>query len=70
VIELTSPLTFLLLINSILIILLILNQNDNIKDSITNQNSNSSNNPLENITWISFLFQLSLLLIKIKTNDF
>jgi preprotein translocase subunit SecG len=65
-----SPLTLILLINSLVIIVLILNQNDNTKDSVSNQNSSSSNNPLENITWISFILQLSLLLIKIKTTDF
>jgi preprotein translocase subunit SecG len=65
-----SPLTLILLINSLVIIVLILNQNDNTKDSVSYQNSSSSNNPLENITWISFILQLSLLLIKIKTTDF
>ena len=63
-------LTFILGINSFILIGLILNQNDTSKDSIINPNISSSTNPFENITWISGIFQLSLLLIKIKINDF
>jgi preprotein translocase subunit SecG len=65
-----SPLTLILLINSIGIIVLILNQNESSKDSLTTQNSASSLNPFEKFTWISFLLQLSILLIKVKTTDF
>jgi preprotein translocase subunit SecG len=71
--ETTAGLTFLpviLLINSLLIIGLILSQNDSSKDSIMNSNSSSSTNPFERLTWGSLILQLSLLLIKIKTNDF
>ena len=71
--ETTTGLTFLpviLLINSLLIIGLILSQNDSSKDSIMNSNSSSSINPFEKLTWGSLILQLSLLLIKIKTNDF
>ncbi len=56
--------------NSIFLIILILNQNDNTKDSLTTQNSTSSKNPLEIATWISFAFQLTIWLVKIKTTDF
>jgi hypothetical protein len=53
-----------------LIIGFILNQNESSKDSIAKQNSSSSSNPFENLTWSSLILQLSLLLIKIKSNDF
>ena len=66
-IELTSSLPFILLLNSIVIFGLILSQNDSAKDSAT---SNSSINPFERFTWGSLILQFSLLLIKIKTNDF
>ena len=56
----------ILIINSFLIIGLILNQNDSTKDSIVSQNSNSTANPLENLTWILLILQLFLLLIKVK----
>lgn len=69
-IQIYNSLTLILGINSIVLIGLILNQNDTSKESINNQNSSSSSNPLESLTWISGIFQLSLLLIKIKINDF
>ena len=69
-IELTSSLPVLLIINSIVIISLILNQNDSAKDSITSSTASSAINPLERLTWGTLILQLSLLLIKIKTNDF
>jgi len=69
-VELTSSLPVLLIINSIVIISLILNQNDSTKDSITSSTASSSINPLERFTWGTLILQLSLLLIKIKTNDF
>ncbi len=56
----------ILIINSFLIIGLILNQNDSTKDSIVSQNSNSTTNPLESLTWILLILQLVLLLIKVK----
>ena len=68
--EITSPLTIIVVINSILLIGFILNQNESSKDSITSQKSTSLNNPFEKITWIGVILQLSLLLIKIKTTDF
>jgi hypothetical protein len=69
VIELTGPLTFLLIGNSLLTITFILNQNESAKDSTT-QNSGSASNPFENLTWICFLFQLLFLLLKTKLTDF
>ena len=68
--EVTSPLALIVGINSILLIGFILNQNESSKDSITNQKSTSLSNPFEKLTWIAVILQLSLLLIKIKTNDF
>jgi len=70
VINITSPLTLIVGINSILLIGFILNQNESSKDSITNQKSSSLTNPFEKLTWIAVILQLSLLLIKIKTTDF
>ncbi len=69
-IQIDNSLTFILAINSLVLIGLILNQNDTSKESISNQNSSSSTNPFENLTWIIGIFQLSLLLIKIKIVDF
>ena len=69
-IQIYNSLTFILAINSLVLIGLILNQNDTSKESINNQNSSSSTNPFENLTWIIGIFQLSLLLIKIKIVDF
>jgi hypothetical protein len=69
-IELNSTLGIVLLINSLITIGLILNQNDSAKDSVTSSTSRSSVNPFENLTWGTFVLQLSLLLIKIKTSDF
>jgi uncharacterized protein with PQ loop repeat len=63
-----STFSLLLIINSIVLIGLIVTQNENTKDITGNQPS--STNPFEKITWISFVLQLSLLLIKIKTTDF
>jgi hypothetical protein len=68
--ELASPLTFLLLLNSFFTITLVLNQNDSAKDSASVQNSTSISNPLEKFTWICLIIQLVLLLIKTKITDF
>jgi uncharacterized protein with PQ loop repeat len=69
-IENLNILSLVFIINSIFLLLLIFNQNDSAKDSVTTQNSNSLENPFEKITWISFSFQFIILLIKIKTTDF
>jgi preprotein translocase subunit SecG len=63
------PFTLILLMNSIVLIGLILNQNESTKDSLMSQTARSSVNPLERLTWISLLFQLILLVIKIKVTD-
>lgn len=68
--ELNSPLNGILLVNSLILVTFILNQNDSARDAITNQTSTLSQNPFEKFTWFSIFFQFSLLLIKIKTNDF
>jgi uncharacterized protein with PQ loop repeat len=70
VFEASNPLNFILFLNSFFIIGFILNQNESAKDSVTTQSSSAGSNPLEKLTWISLILQLSLLLIKIKTNDF
>ena len=64
--EFLTPLTFLIFLNSTLTIGLILNQNETSKDSVNTQTSSSSTNPLENLTWGCLIFQLILLLLKIK----
>jgi preprotein translocase subunit SecG len=63
------PFNLILLMNSIILIGLILNQNESTKDSLMSQTARSSVNPLERLTWISLLFQLILLVIKIKVTD-
>lgn len=69
-IELTRPFTLSLILNSLLTIGLVLNQNESPKDSTSSQNSTSSSNPLEKITWICLLVQFILLLLKTKLTDF
>jgi hypothetical protein len=69
-VELTSPFTFLLLLNSFITIILVLNQNDSAKDSASVQGSTAITNPLEKFTWISLSIQLTLLLVKTKITDF
>jgi hypothetical protein len=59
--------SLVLVINSIFLIILILGQNDISKDT---QNSKSSKSSLENFTWVSLIFQLTFLLIKIKSFNF
>jgi preprotein translocase subunit SecG len=66
--EENSPFNLILLINSIFTIGLILNQNENTKDT-TNKNKSSASNPLEKITWICVIFQFVLLLVKVKINN-
>ena len=68
--ELISPFTILLLVNSLVLIVLILNQNENVKDSLNNQASSSSTNPLEKFTWICFSLQFLLFFWKVKSSDF
>lgn len=67
--EQTSPFNLILLINSIFTIGLILNQNENTKDSANKQNQSSSSNPLEKITWGCVIFQFILLLVKVKISN-
>jgi preprotein translocase subunit SecG len=59
--------TFLLIINSVILLGLILNQNESAKDVASNTNTQVSN-PLENLTWISVFFEFLLLLLKSKFN--
>jgi hypothetical protein len=70
--DIRNPLIFSLLINSILPIILILNQNDNTKEIDKNGSSiNQSNtNPLEFLTWITLIVQFFLLLIRTKITDY
>jgi hypothetical protein len=68
-----NPFSFVLLINSILPIGLILNQNDNTKDSSGGNQmkfDQSNPNPLEILTWFTLSFQLILLLIRTKIIDY
>jgi preprotein translocase subunit SecG len=70
VVQVTSSLNLILLANSLLAIVFILNQNESSKELTANSNSSSASNPLENFTWGCLFFQLILLLIKTKTTDF
>jgi hypothetical protein len=69
-IEIAEPITIFLIGNSLLTITLILNQNESVRDNASTQNATSNSNPLEKFTWVCFLFQLFLLLIKTKLTDF
>lgn len=66
--ETESIINFFLIINSLLLIVLIFNQNDNTKESISNKNSrtNSLTSPLEKATWVLVALELIGLIIKIK----
>jgi len=64
----TNPLTIILLINSIFLILLIINQNET-KDLGSIQNNSTTTNPLELFTWISFFIQILLLILRIKFDN-
>jgi len=67
---LMNSLNILLMGNSFLTIIFILNQNESNKDSTTNSNSSSVVNPLEKFTWGCLFLQLILFLVKTKINDF
>lgn len=69
-VQITSSLNLILLVNSLIAIFFILNQNESSKELTANSNSTSVSNPLENLTWGCLFFQLVLLLIKTKTTDF
>ena len=65
-----NSLNIILIVNSLLLILFILNQNETNKELTTSSNSASTSNPLEKFTWGCLFFQLVFLLIKTKTTDF
>lgn len=67
--ESINIMTSLLLLNSVFIVLFILNQNESARDAMS-QNASSLQNPFEKITWIALLLEFSLLLIRIKSNEF
>ena len=67
---LMNSLNILLMGNSFLTIVFILNQNESNKDLTTNSNSSSVVNPLEKFTWGCLFLQLILFLVKTKTNEF
>ena len=69
-VQVTSSLNLILLVNSLVAIFFILNQNESSKELTANTNSSSASNPLENFTWGCLFIQLVLLLIKTKTTDF
>jgi protein translocase SecG subunit len=65
--------TIFFIINSLLLIVLILNQNETTKDAISNSagaNSSEISNPLQNLTWFSIILEFFLFLIKSKINEF
>lgn len=63
-----SPVTLLLIINSLLIIGLVLTQNDSTKDSASQKSLRT--NPIEIIIWISILVEIIIFLIAEKITDF
>jgi preprotein translocase subunit SecG len=65
-----NSLNIVLIINSFLLILFILNQNETNKELTTTTNSSSTSNPLEKFTWGCLFLQFVFLLIKTKTTDF
>ena len=65
-----NSLNILLMGNSFLTIVFILNQNESNKDLTTNSNSSSVVNPLEKFTWGCLFLQLILFLLKTKINNF
>ena len=69
-VQITSSLNLILLVNSLVAIFFILNQNESSKELTANSNSTSVSNPLEDLTWGCLVLQLVLLLIKTKTTDF
>lgn len=69
-VQITSSLNLILLVNSLIAIFFILNQNESSKELTANSNSTSVSNPLEDLTWGCLVLQLILLLIKTKTTDF
>jgi len=64
-----NPLTLTLLINSSLIVIFILNQNDNSKDSTTSQKTTAPLTFFEILTWVGLFIQLILLVFQIKTTE-
>jgi hypothetical protein len=69
-VQLTNPINIILLGNSFLTVIFILNQNETNKDLTTSSNSSSLTNPFEKFTWVCLFIQLVLFLIKTKTTDF
>ena len=65
--QMDNSFSVILILNSLLLIAFILNQNESNKD--TGTTSSSAPNPLEQLTWVGFLFQFVLLLIQIKLTD-
>jgi hypothetical protein len=65
-----NSLNILLMGNSFLTVVFILNQNESNKDLTTNSNSSSVVNPLEKFTWGCLFLQLILFLLKTKITDF
>lgn len=65
-----NSLNIMLMVNSSLLILFILNQNETNKELTNNTNSGSSSNPLEKFTWGCLVLQFVFFLIKTKTTDF
>lgn len=62
----SNILNFLLIANSFILIILILNQNENSKETINKQNTVSVGNPLEKFTWFFLFLEFNFLCIRIK----
>ena len=65
-----TTLTIVLLINSLILIILILNQNESAKDSASNAINTEIPNPLQNLTWLCVFLEFILLLVKSKITEF
>lgn len=68
--ESNNPFIFLLVLNSFISVILIVNQNESKNDSAPTQNESSVSNPLETATWICLILELILLVIQLKVTDF
>ncbi len=65
-IQLKNQLDSIELFNEVAILLCVLNQNESAKTISRNNSPSVFKNPLENITWVSLMVQLFVLLIKMK----
>ena len=63
-------LNIVLVLNSIILIILILNQNETTKDTTSNTINTEISNPIQNLISICIFFELIIFLIKSKISEF